>query len=77
MCSFMRVLLDLSLFSLKMDLKDRITADLKFSDMDFAILPNKETIVDSYISKQDKPPFQGSTSSEPVAGPSEKPKEEE
>lgn len=69
--------LDLSLFSLKMDLKDRITADLKFSDMDFAILPNKETIIDSYISKQDKPPFQGSTSSEPVAGPSEKPKEEE
>jgi|SaaInlV_125m_DNA_1040241.scaffolds.fasta_scaffold18405_2 hypothetical protein len=45
---------DLSLFSLKMDLKDRITGDLKFSDMDFAILPNKETIIDSYISKQEE-----------------------
>ena len=69
--------LDLSLFSLKQDLKDRIAADLKFSDMDFAILPNQETIIDSYILKQNKPSFQGSTSSEPVAGPSEKLKEEE
>ena len=69
--------LDLGLFSLRLDLKDRIAADLKFSDMDFAIIPNQETIIDSYISKQYKPQFQGSTSSEPVAGPSEKPKEEE
>ena len=46
--------LDFSSSLLKMDLDKRITADLKFSDMDFAILPNLESILDSYISKQEE-----------------------
>tara|TARA_X000000368_G_scaffold400580_2_gene372579 strand:- start:478 stop:2475 length:1998 start_codon:yes stop_codon:yes gene_type:complete len=41
-------ILQLNIYLLTTELKDRFSQILKFSDMDFAIVPNKKTILESY-----------------------------